>query len=194
MKWILKNWKFKCHGYTDTTRNFRLDYKSESHLVALVLFSSTNFQPITSYCIDWIFSLRNILRRDTLYQITQWNGVPWWLKDLVLSLLWRRFNPWSRNFCMLWAWPKKRWLRYFAFPHWVESFFNWPHPGIWKFLGWDQTGTSAVTWAAAVRFLIYFTTAGTPRLNLSRVGRISASTDGRVNSQSGLVTKNGLEA
>ena len=35
-----------------------------------------------------------------------------WVKDLVLSLqqlgllLWHRFDPWPRNFCMLWAQPK----------------------------------------------------------------------------------------
>ena len=29
------------------------------------------------------------------------------VKDLVLSLLWLRFNPWPENFCMPWAWPKK---------------------------------------------------------------------------------------
>ena len=28
------------------------------------------------------------------------------VKDLVLSLLWHGFNPWPRNFCMPWAWPK----------------------------------------------------------------------------------------
>ena len=30
------------------------------------------------------------------------------VKDLALSLLWRRFNPWPRNFCMPLAWPKKK--------------------------------------------------------------------------------------
>ena len=30
-----------------------------------------------------------------------------WVKDLVLSLLWRRFDPWPRNFHMSRAWPKK---------------------------------------------------------------------------------------
>ena len=25
-----------------------------------------------------------------------------------LSLLWLRFNPWPRKFCMLWVWPKKK--------------------------------------------------------------------------------------
>lgn len=28
-------------------------------------------------------------------------------KDSPLSLLWLWFNPWSRNFCLLWAWPMK---------------------------------------------------------------------------------------
>ena len=34
------------------------------------------------------------------------------IKDLVLSLLWlrsllwHRFDPWPRKFCMLWVWPK----------------------------------------------------------------------------------------
>ena len=30
-----------------------------------------------------------------------------WLKDLALSLLWHRFDPWPGNFHVLWAWPKK---------------------------------------------------------------------------------------
>ena len=30
------------------------------------------------------------------------------VKDLVWSLLWRKFNPWPRNFHMLWAQPKER--------------------------------------------------------------------------------------
>ena len=30
-----------------------------------------------------------------------------WIKDPVLSLLWRRLDPWTGNFCLLWAWPKK---------------------------------------------------------------------------------------
>ena len=37
-----------------------------------------------------------------------------WVNNLVLSLpclwllLWHRFNPWSRNYCMLQVWPKKK--------------------------------------------------------------------------------------
>ena len=30
------------------------------------------------------------------------------VRDLALSLLWLRFNPWPRNFCMPWALPKKK--------------------------------------------------------------------------------------
>ena len=30
------------------------------------------------------------------------------IKDLVLSLLWLRFDPWPGNFHMPWAWPKKK--------------------------------------------------------------------------------------
>ena len=30
-----------------------------------------------------------------------------WVKDLALSLLWCEFDPWSRNFCMWQAQPKK---------------------------------------------------------------------------------------
>ena len=36
------------------------------------------------------------------------------VKDLILSLfwlgtlLWCRFDPWTGNFCMLWAWPQKK--------------------------------------------------------------------------------------
>ena len=30
-----------------------------------------------------------------------------WVKEATLSLLWRRFDPWSRHFHMTWEWPKK---------------------------------------------------------------------------------------
>ena len=30
-----------------------------------------------------------------------------WVKGPLSSLLWCRFDPWSRNFHMSWAWPKK---------------------------------------------------------------------------------------
>ena len=29
-------------------------------------------------------------------------------KDLALPLLWRKLDPWPRNFCMLWAQLKKK--------------------------------------------------------------------------------------
>ena len=29
-----------------------------------------------------------------------------WVKNLVLSWLWHGFDPWPRNFCMLWVGPK----------------------------------------------------------------------------------------
>ena len=29
-----------------------------------------------------------------------------WVKDPALSLLWCKFDPWSKNFRMLWAWSK----------------------------------------------------------------------------------------
>ena len=31
-----------------------------------------------------------------------------WVKELALSLLWRGFDPWPRNFPMLWVYPKKK--------------------------------------------------------------------------------------
>ena len=31
-----------------------------------------------------------------------------WVKELALSLLWRGFDPWSKNFCMLLAQPRKK--------------------------------------------------------------------------------------
>ena len=40
--------------------------------------------------------------------------VQWWVKDLVLLQLWcrlqlpLRFNPWPRNFHVLWVWLKKK--------------------------------------------------------------------------------------
>ena len=30
------------------------------------------------------------------------------VKDLVLSLLWRAFDPWPGNTGMLWVWPRKK--------------------------------------------------------------------------------------
>ena len=33
---------------------------------------------------------------------------PQQVKELALSLLWCQFDPWPRNFHMLWAWPKKK--------------------------------------------------------------------------------------
>ena len=39
------------------------------------------------------------------------SGVSWyaqWTKDLALSLLWHRFNPWLRNFSMLQDTAKKK--------------------------------------------------------------------------------------
>ena len=30
------------------------------------------------------------------------------VKDLALSLLWRRFNPWPQNSCMPRMWPNKK--------------------------------------------------------------------------------------
>ena len=41
-------------------------------------------------------------------------GLAQWVKDLALSLLWLwlqlwcRFDPWPRNFCLLWVLPKKK--------------------------------------------------------------------------------------
>ena len=38
-----------------------------------------------------------------------WNSLlAQWVKDLVLSLLWFRFDPWPRNFCTLQAWLKNK--------------------------------------------------------------------------------------
>ena len=31
-----------------------------------------------------------------------------WVKDLALLLLWLELDPWPRNFCMPWVWPRKR--------------------------------------------------------------------------------------
>ena len=31
-----------------------------------------------------------------------------WAKDPALQPLWCRFDPWPRNFCILWVWPKKK--------------------------------------------------------------------------------------
>ena len=33
-----------------------------------------------------------------------------WVKDLVLSLLWHRFDPWPGNFYMPWPKEKKEWF------------------------------------------------------------------------------------
>ena len=31
-----------------------------------------------------------------------------WFEDPLFSLLWHRFDPWSRNFPLPWVWPKKK--------------------------------------------------------------------------------------
>ena len=37
-----------------------------------------------------------------------WSSLVAWVKDLALSLLCCGFDPWPRNFCMPWAWPKMK--------------------------------------------------------------------------------------
>ena len=51
----------------------------------------------------------------TVFNIQKWSSlVTQWVGDLVSSLQWlgslleHGFDPWSRNFHMLWAWPKKK--------------------------------------------------------------------------------------
>ena len=50
----------------------------------------------------WIYSLglKNKLSRHSL--------VVQQVKNLALALLWGRFNPWPRNFCMQWMQLKKK--------------------------------------------------------------------------------------
>ena len=38
-----------------------------------------------------------------------------WVKDTALSLLWRRFDPWLRNFCIPLVQPQKE------FPVWLSG-------------------------------------------------------------------------
>ena len=42
-------------------------------------------------------------------------GTPGWPLQWLKSLLWHRFDPWPRNFCMLWTWPKRRRRKKFFF-------------------------------------------------------------------------------
>ena len=53
------------------------------------------------------------------------------VKDLALSLLWHRFNPWSRNLCMPQVQPKK------VGGQVVDSFLKRPRP-------WDPLISSGV--------------------------------------------------
>ena len=52
-----------------------------------------------------LFALYLKYRKSTTLQCLK--GVPWCLiKDLALSLLWCRFDPWPWNFRMPWVQPK----------------------------------------------------------------------------------------
>ena len=41
------------------------------------------------------------------------------VKDPALSLLWHRFDPWLRNFCMSWVWPKGKFKKKKRKPDWT---------------------------------------------------------------------------
>ena len=49
--------------------------------------------------------------------------------DLVLSLLWLRFDPWPRNFHMPQAWPKRHISFFFFFLSHTCSIWNFPGQG-----------------------------------------------------------------
>ena len=38
-----------------------------------------------------------------------------WVKDLILSLLWYKSDPWPRNFCLRQVWPKKKKIKNSSF-------------------------------------------------------------------------------
>ena len=45
---------------------------------------------------------------EILVKFRSWRSlVAPWVKDLVLSLQWLRFDPWPGNFCVPWVWPPK---------------------------------------------------------------------------------------
>ena len=48
--------------------------------------------------MSW-YKIKHKLRGNSL--------VAQWVKDPVLSLLWRGFDTWIRNYCMFQAWPPK---------------------------------------------------------------------------------------
>ena len=61
-----------------------------------------------------------------------------WVKDLALSLLWSRFDPWPRSFCILWVQPKPnrhsknfvcfylKLMSVYSFTRlWIQSFMYW---------------------------------------------------------------------
>ena len=48
-----------------------------------------------------------VLQQDLKGFVNSWSSlVAQWVKDLALLLLWHGFDPWPRNVCMLWVWPK----------------------------------------------------------------------------------------
>ena len=64
----------------------------------------TNFQLQKKESRDEMYSVGSTVNnkvRSSLVAQDQALSLQWFG-----SLLWLRFNPWPRNLCMLWAWPK----------------------------------------------------------------------------------------
>ena len=65
-------------------------------------------------------------------------------KDPALSLLWlglllwHRFNPWPRNFCMPWAWPKEKEIFELKIKAQIEAVVLPSTVGAWCTLCWGK--------------------------------------------------------
>ena len=75
-----------------------------------------SFSPFAEfYSVDHALAFCLYCNINATLKTLLWHSpVAQWVKDPVLSLLWLgsllwcRFDPWTRNFCILWAWPKKK--------------------------------------------------------------------------------------
>ena len=61
-------------------------------------------------CLDHTTQWITLMRRPNTRLKTPQGGFSGGIvvKDSALSLVWLRFNPWPRNFCMPQAWPKQK--------------------------------------------------------------------------------------
>ena len=59
-------------------------------------------------CFGRMVLIKETILKKKKKKKTRSSLVVQWVKDMVLSLLWCRFDTWASNFCMQWARPKKK--------------------------------------------------------------------------------------